>query len=1084
MKFLFIFFFLIIFINAQNNEQTPKDNCEKKIGEVCVECIDNHFLVKKENPQTGIPTLECQSIEITNCTTYDNNICTKCDAGFTLSDNKCVSCPTNCLNCNVTHCHKCDEDYSLSSDLKQCLSDQSTDKEAFGICPTGKYYDKETRKCENCKDHCAICTSKNDCFQCKDRHYLSETGCLPLENCVTEKDDHCEKCASGYYLNEGKCEECSIDNCDIAFKNNGDDQGQFPCKCYQCREGFVKTADLKKCYSIKTQSAANDLNVEGNLKLESTDNEHCKKGHHLYGCLQCENGFYLDNTLVCKQCDQSCFNCTQETHCLACAENYYFESSDSNKCVPKASNCTSVDQFGCVVCNNEEAKKNPNVVGLYVPYGKQQCERCKNNCRFCHEDEKDSYNCDSCIPGYILSYSNGVVTCVPKPDDCTIAENGYCLECIEGYYLNSYAEYPFCKLCDAKCKTCIQPSSNDANAQTVCLECAEGYYWNKNHNNCLKQQDDKATSKPGCIVSGGGCQECKPGYTMNYTENERDRTCVKCDEACAECKFDAGKNTTLCTKCPSPQEYVKDGKCASCAELENCLECEGDKCMICKDGYKLDPGAKSCSKTQWGAIIPTTIVLCLIIIAVVIVIMVFLWWRRNKKIKAEEALEKTSKGAAEIEEICQNADNDGFPLSNDGWELKFGLNGSKAIVDSEYEELVTITNVNNKEHNFEIFAKKSTKYTLEISPKSAVLKPGHDIQVIFKLRMLCTTSINEEIPIVATNIDTQYKSTGKFTIIVESEPSIQLDYQELKPVMPPIGSGLNSIVLRGSYNGKDIAIKKLKVRTLTEEQKRVFDQEVNILTQSKNEFILEFIGAVYTPGSISIVTEFAEYGNLYRLWSKQNVVYPTKIKILKDVSKALKFLHESKFIHRNVKGENILIFSLNPNDICAKLSGFSQCKNTTEGKELTKGVGSVQYMAPELLNNEEYSFPIDVYAFGVVMYETFIERGAYDNDPRFSHPWNIPQFILSGERLIKNDQMPDNFWNIVEKCWVHTPNGRPTIDQVLNELESWGEVEDIELDRDKLTNKIIKKELPKLDDDSDEEEEPAGKSSSSSSSDD
>ena len=95
-------------------------------------------------------------------------------------------------------------------------------------------------------------------------------------------------------------------------------------------------------------------------------------------------------------------------------------------------------------------------------------------------------------------------------------------------------------------------------------------------------------------------------------------------------------------------------------------------------------------------------------------------------------------------------------------------------------------------------------------------------------------------------------------------------------------------------------------------------------------------------------------------------------------------------------------------------------------------------MAPECLQNFDYSYPVDVYSYGIVLYETFIEKSAYSDEQLFDQPWKIPQFVIEGKRLERPDEMPDNYWALIEQCWQQEPEDRPLFPQIYATLASWG----------------------------------------------
>ena len=141
----------------------------------------------------------------------------------------------------------------------------------------------------------------------------------------------------------------------------------------------------------------------------------------------------------------------------------------------------------------------------------------------------------------------------------------------------------------------------------------------------------------------------------------------------------------------------------------------------------------------------------------------------------------------------------------------------------------------------------------------------------------------------------------------------------------------------------------------------------------------------------------------------------------------------------------MLIFSLDHKQvICGKLTDFGTCRNISpekiKEKPLTSGVGTANYMAPEFLTANEkqsnYSYPVDVYAFGIVLYEKFIEKSAFDSE-EFQQQWIIPKHIIAGKRFEKPYDIPEQYWNLIVKCWAQDFNERPTIENVIEEMKSW-----------------------------------------------
>ncbi|ELP92495.1 protein serine/threonine kinase, putative [Entamoeba invadens IP1] len=114
-------------------------------------------------------------------------------------------------------------------------------------------------------------------------------------------------------------------------------------------------------------------------------------------------------------------------------------------------------------------------------------------------------------------------------------------------------------------------------------------------------------------------------------------------------------------------------------------------------------------------------------------------------------------------------------------------------------------------------------------------------------------------------------------------------------------------------------------------------------------------GAMFITNKVCMVTELAQYGSLQDLIkhkTSEEVDMKMRVKILLNAANGFSYLHSNDILHRDIKPDNILVFSLDLNNKAnAKLTDFGASRNVNmlmTNMIFTKGVGTPKYMAPEI----------------------------------------------------------------------------------------------------------------------------------------
>ena len=107
------------------------------------------------------------------------------------------------------------------------------------------------------------------------------------------------------------------------------------------------------------------------------------------------------------------------------------------------------------------------------------------------------------------------------------------------------------------------------------------------------------------------------------------------------------------------------------------------------------------------------------------------------------------------------------------------------------------------------------------------------------------------------------------------------------------------------------------------------------------------------------------------------------------------YLHGKDLIYRDLKPENILIDETG----YIKLADFGFIKRLKKEERTYTFCGTPEYIAPEIILNKGYSFPVDYYALGIFVYELLYGRPPF----MAANPYEIFQKVLNDKLLFPRD---------------------------------------------------------------------------------
>ncbi|VWU49418.1 NIMA related kinase 2, putative [Hepatocystis sp. ex Piliocolobus tephrosceles] len=231
--------------------------------------------------------------------------------------------------------------------------------------------------------------------------------------------------------------------------------------------------------------------------------------------------------------------------------------------------------------------------------------------------------------------------------------------------------------------------------------------------------------------------------------------------------------------------------------------------------------------------------------------------------------------------------------------------------------------------------------------------------------------------------------------------------------------------------GEVFVIKQLNMSCMNYKEKMNVANELKALIDvSIHPFIVRYKEAFIQDNILCIVMDYCPNGDLgaYIKKTKDMNMYIPEEKIrrwLLQIITAIKFLHDRKIIHRDLKCNNIF---LDENER-AKIGDFGLAKILEQTEQTSTLCGTISYMAPEICKNDSYSFPADIWSVGIILYELLSLKQPFKS--KNSNMLSIAQKICEDEP----DPLPTKYSSeIINLChWMMKKNSkeRPTAYDVI-----------------------------------------------------
>ncbi|XP_071791557.1 mitogen-activated protein kinase kinase kinase 13-B-like [Asterias amurensis] len=235
-----------------------------------------------------------------------------------------------------------------------------------------------------------------------------------------------------------------------------------------------------------------------------------------------------------------------------------------------------------------------------------------------------------------------------------------------------------------------------------------------------------------------------------------------------------------------------------------------------------------------------------------------------------------------------------------------------------------------------------------------------------------------------------------------------------------LGSGAQGAVFLGNLRGNDIAVKKVR------DEK---DIDVKHLRKLNHPHIVSVKGVCMQAPCYCILMEYCPCGQLYEVLREGREIPPRlMVDWSKQIAQGMNYLHVHKIIHRDLKSPNVLVST---NDIL-KISDFGTSREWNEKSTKMSFAGTVAWMAPEVIRNEPCSEKVDVWSFGVVLWELLTGEMPYKDVDSSAIIWGVGSNSL---QLPIPSTCPEGFKLLMMQCWSAKPKNRPSFRQIMMHID-------------------------------------------------
>ncbi|EKF37744.1 protein kinase-like protein, putative [Trypanosoma cruzi marinkellei] len=251
---------------------------------------------------------------------------------------------------------------------------------------------------------------------------------------------------------------------------------------------------------------------------------------------------------------------------------------------------------------------------------------------------------------------------------------------------------------------------------------------------------------------------------------------------------------------------------------------------------------------------------------------------------------------------------------------------------------------------------------------------------------------------------------------------------------PALGSGSYGTVHLGILKcGRLVAVKYLSIQNSVKDALSQVQKEVGLLKELSHPNIIRYFGCCTDNEYILLFMEFALAGSLTSIVRNFSGLNESVIQLYTyQMLLGLRYLHQKGVVHRDIKGENILLDGFG----VVKLADFGSSKILPGISDRSRAgcetlIGSPFWMAPEVIRNEPYGTKADIWSVGCTVVE-MLNGGTPPWQEEFENVYSLMYYVGTTDSIPKiPEDTSESCRDFLRMCFQRDTTKRPSSDELL-----------------------------------------------------